>query len=358
MDLDKLILFFFFALVLNFFVIKNYKFFLLYQTTDKEFHKPQSFHTKGIPRIGGLLVFFYFFLFIIIFFEKNLFFFKITILSSIFFLIGFLSDIDSKISPNKRLYLMLISTFIIIYHFDIRVISTNFHAIDSLINNNKLFSVIFVCLCLVFISNGCNFIDGFNGLLTIHIIIIFSILYYINYSNGNIFFLKHLIFFLIVILISILFYNFPHAKIFLGDGGSYFLGILTSLIIIELSNANPLISPFFFASILFYIFFEVFFSFFRKIFFNLSPLKPDEKHLHMLFFIFIFSKVKNLNKANYLTGLLINVLYFFLIIPLLFNYKNMTFCKIYFFILINLYLISYFILREKTLELKYNKKHY
>jgi UDP-N-acetylmuramyl pentapeptide phosphotransferase/UDP-N-acetylglucosamine-1-phosphate transferase len=358
MDLDKsLLIIFFFSLFLNFFVIKNYKYFFLHKTTDKDFYKPQSFHTKGIPRIGGLLVFIYFLFFIIFFPEKNFFFPQIVLLGSLFFLIGFFSDIDSKISPNKRLCLMLISAFIIIYFFDIRVKYTQFQALDILINNYKLFSVIFVCLCLVFLSNGCNFIDGFNGLLIIHIIIIFLILYYINYNNGNVFFFKYLISFVIITLISVLIYNFPYSKIFLGDGGSYFLGILTSLVIIELSNANPLISPFFFASILFYIFFEVFFSFFRKIFFNSSPLKPDKKHLHMLFFIWIFSKVKNLNKANYLTGLLINVLYFFMILPLLFNYKNMVFCKIYFFILLNLYLISYLILRGKTFKLRYIKKN-
>lgn len=80
----------------------------------------------------------------------------------------------------------------------------------------------FVCLCLVFISNGCNFIDGFNGLLLIHIIIILSVLYFINYNNNNNDLLKYLITFLILILISLLFYNFPKAKIFLGDSGAYF----------------------------------------------------------------------------------------------------------------------------------------
>ena len=129
-------------------------------------------------------------------------------------------------------------------------------------------------------------------------------------------------------------------------------GVVISLIIIELSNLNQVISPFFFAGILFYIFFEVFFSFFRKIFSNLSPLKPDTKHLHMLIFKYVFYKVKNFEKANYLTGFLINIFYFFLIIPLLLNYKNMTFCKLYFLILINIYLFFYFFLKGKIIKLK------
>ena len=173
-------------------------------------------------------------------------------------------------------------------------------------------------------------------------------LYFINSQNSNVDYIKYSILFSITVCFSVLFFNFPKAKIFLGDGGAYFLGSTISLIVIELSNLNKIISPFFFASILFYIFFEVFFSFFRKIFFlSSSPLKPDKKHLHMLFFKFIFSRVKKIEKANYLTGLFINFFYFFLIFPLLFFYKDKIFCQIYFLILLIIYLFSYFYVNEK-----------
>ena len=72
----------------------------------------------------------------------------------------------------------------------------------------------------------------------------------------------------------------------------------------------------------------------------------------MLLYKWIFYKVKNRDKANYLTGIIINIFYFFIILPLLFNYKNMTFCKIYFFVLINMYLLLYFLLKEKTIKIK------
>ena len=353
MHLDKLILIIFpLIILLNFLIIKNFRPLLLYKTVDREFNKPQAFHAKPIPRIGGFLILFFFISFSIFFFEKNFFLLKIFTITSLFFFIGFLSDINLKIDPYKRLLLMLIISAFLIYLFDVRIVKTQFFFLDNLINSNKYISILFVCLCLVFISNGCNFIDGFNGLLLIHIIIILLVLYFINYTNNNNDLLKYLITFLILILVSVLFYNFPKAKIFLGDSGAYFLGTITSLIIIEISNLNQEISPFFFACLLFYIFFEVFFSFFRKLFFNFSPFKPDKQHLHMLFFRWIFLKVKNLNKANYLTGLFINIFYFLSILPLLFNYKNMTFCKIYFFILLNIYLLSYYVLREKSIKSK------
>lgn len=203
-------------------------------------------------------------------------------------------------------------------------------------------------MALLFVINGCNFIDGFNGLLIIHSIIILVILYFINSQNSNADHIKSFILFSIIVCFSVLFFNFPKAKIFLGDSGAYFLGSIISLVIIELSNLNKIVSPFFFASILFYIFFEVFFSFFRKIIFlGSSPLKPDKKHLHMLFFKFIFSKVNKIERANYLTGFLINFFYFLLIFPLLFFYKDKIFCQIYFLILLIIYLFSYLYINQK-----------
>jgi UDP-N-acetylmuramyl pentapeptide phosphotransferase/UDP-N-acetylglucosamine-1-phosphate transferase len=243
---------------------------------------------------------------------------------------------------------MAIVSLVLIYFLDIRIFNLQLSILNNLINSHKMISSIFVCLSLLFIINGCNFIDGFNGLLIIHSIIILVILYFINSQNSNIDYIKYSILFSIIVCFSVLFFNFPKAKIFLGDGGAYFLGSTISLIVIELSNLNKIISPFFFASILFYIFFEVFFSFFRKIFFlSSSPLKPDKKHLHMLLFKFIFSRVKKIEKANYLTGLFVNFFYFFLIFPLLFFYKDKIFCQIYFLILLIIYLFSYFYVNEK-----------
>ena len=62
------------------------------------------------------------------------------------------------------------------------------------------------------------------------------------------------------------------------------MGALAGLNTIITNNLNPTISSFFFCTLLFYLFFEVFFSFFRKYFQNKSPIYPDDKHLHMLSF--------------------------------------------------------------------------
>jgi len=356
MPLDKIVLIFLpIFILINFFFIKYLPKFFLARVNDSEFSKPQSFHDISTPRIGGLLILFLSTIFIIFnfFYIKDIFFFKFIIFSAPFFFLGFLADLRVQIKPHIRLFFIVVISLLLVSYFDIKIFSSQIEILDNLLKNYEIFSIIFVCLCIIFICNGSNFIDGFNGLLIIHAIIIFIILYFVNALNSNNYHINNLILLLIIICTSVLFFNFPKAKIFLGDGGSYFLGVMISLTVIETSNLNKMISPFFFAGILFYIFFEVFFSFFRKFFFNnLSPLKPDKNHLHMLFFKKLNYNFNNLEKSNYFTGLIINIIYFILILPLLFNYKNTVFCKIYFFLLLIIYLLLYVYLKQINLKKK------
>jgi len=197
----------------------------------------------------------------------------------------------------------------------------------------------FVLLCLLFIINGANLIDGFNGLLTINLIIINIVLTYININSQN-FELSILIISQIIIFLSFLLFNFPNAKIFLGDSGAYTMGALTSLNTIVTNNLNPTISSFFFCTLLFYLFFEVFFSFFRKLTQKKSPIYPDNKHLHMLSFYKI-SKIYGKNKGNYINSIIINLLYLILIFPGIYFLNDPQLSKYWFFILLLIYLTIY-----------------
>jgi len=90
----------------------------------------------------------------------------------------------------------------------------------------------FICLCFLFIINGANLIDGFNGLLGIHSLIIFIVLFAINLINENNN-LMYILFYVSLLTLIFLKFNFPKAQIFLGDSGAYLIGILIAITIIR-----------------------------------------------------------------------------------------------------------------------------
>ncbi|MAW17002.1 MAG: hypothetical protein CMJ01_00310 [Pelagibacteraceae bacterium] len=306
---------------------------------DDDFNKPQSFHNEAITRSGGIASFicliFFFGIYYLLYSELLIEYFLVC---SSLFVIGYFDDIKIRISPNKRLFLMVITLFILINFIPIRINNIDFIFLSYLMES-KIFSVIFVLICFLFVINGANFIDGFNGLLTINLIIINSILLYINLNNDHLK-ISYFITSQLIILVTFLLFNFPKAKMFLGDSGSYLFGSLISLNSIITNNLNPQISSFFFCILLFYLFFEVFFSFVRKTYQNKSPVLPDREHLHMLSFISI-SKFYGSEKGNYVNSIVINLVYGFFILPSIFFADNSLICKIWFFSLILIYFLIY-----------------
>ena len=306
---------------------------------DKDFSKPQAFHDFPVTRSGGIATIislsFFFIIYYILYSEVL---YDYILISYSVFIVGVLDDLRMNIKPLKRLIIMILLLFILIFFLPIKILYIDIPFLIPLISN-QIFSSIFVLLCFLFVINGANLIDGFNGLLTINIIIINIILAYININNQNSEF-SFLIISQIIILLSFLLFNFPSAKIFLGDSGAYTMGALTGLNTIITNNLNPKISSFFFCTLLFYLFFEVFFSFVRKLLQKKSPIYPDDKHLHMLSFYKI-SQIYGKSKGNFINSIIINLLYLILIIPGLYLLDDPQLSRYWFFILLLIYLIIY-----------------
>jgi len=306
---------------------------------DKDFLKPQAFHKEPIPRIGGFIILLLFALFILFyFFIFEIFLNDYFTISFLLFTLGFLDDLKIKINPNIRLVLMISLLVICLNIFSIQVTRSGLEFLNLWLENN-IFQICFVLLCFLFVINGANLIDGFNGLLAIHFLLINSIFLVINLLNQNDN-LSIILFVQIIIVLSFLLFNFPKAKIFLGDSGSYLLGSLIALNTIKTYELNTEVSSFFFAGVLFYVFYEVFFSFIRKLKLKKSPLKPDKNHLHMLLYNWLFN-TKKIKNSNYLTSLLINSCYLFLQIPLFYFKNNGLISRYWFFSSIILYTFVY-----------------
>lgn len=87
----------------------------------------------------------------------------------------------------------------------------------------KLCGIALLIFCIVWFFNSFNFIDGSDGMAISSVVYISSVI-------GSVLLFKHeyaeSIYFFILLLSSLvfLFFNWPPAKVFLGDAGSFFLG--------------------------------------------------------------------------------------------------------------------------------------
>ena len=304
----------------------------------------QKFTTnKNIPLTGG---FFIIIVFLLVLFEENNFFLISIIL---IFSLGLFSDLNKIISPNKRLLLQVIIVLFLIIFTKLEINSTRVIILDKFLENN-IFNVFFVSFCVLVLINGTNFIDGLNGLsLGYYFIVTIALLnnnfYYSNLLQGNeLLYLSCYLFIFLILNQSNLF--------FIGDSGSYSLGLIFSFLLINIYTVNSNISPFYIILLVWYPCFELLFSILRKFNINFSPAKPDIRHLHQLIYNLIknkynFSKLKSnnissilillfnscsiflgsldiYNTQNQIILIIMNILFYTAAYKQLANYKNKT----------------------------------
>ncbi|MFK7935401.1 MAG: glycosyltransferase family 4 protein [Saprospiraceae bacterium] len=143
-----------------------------------------------------------------------------------------------------------------------------------------LLTVLFICTAI----NAYNLIDGINGLagsLSLVSSTGFALLFsYLGMTNWMLFALA-----LVGGIMGFLYFNFGQAKVFMGDSGSTFLGLVFALMFFKVLNINTLevvslpmivIS----ASLIFVPIFDLLRVFALRIWQGKSPFQPDQNHLH------------------------------------------------------------------------------
>ena len=240
----------------------------------------QSFsNKKNIPLVGGL-----FLLIPIVFFFNDLF---VNCFIVSIYLIGFFSDRKILVSPKKRFLIQCLLILLFVIIFDVKINSSRIELFDIFLKN-KIFAIFFSTFCLLILINGCNFVDGLNGLLIASVTIILFMLFKLNLIDSSII-SNQSINLIILIFLLILMLNIFNV-LMLGDSGAYLLGLFIGFIIISSHRTYPEISPYFFISLIWYPCFENLFSILRKLNREFSPLKPDSKHLHQLVLFFLTKK--------------------------------------------------------------------
>ena len=156
--------------------------------------------------------------------------------SLILFFIGLKDDL-LVISPFKKFIGQLLATFILVYKGGF--IIDSFHGFLGYNQLGPVLSVAFTCLTILMIINAFNLIDGVNGLAASLSIISCSFFGFIFYIDNQIPY-SILSFSLVAALLAFLTFNWTPAKIFMGDTGSLFLGLVNSILVIKFINSGEI----------------------------------------------------------------------------------------------------------------------
>ena len=323
-----------FLLVFFLFIFK--KFNILKDNTLSSPHKKIINIDNSPVLIGGIFLF----CCISIFVSNN--FISLKIFGFLILCLGLFSDRNIIHNPRIRIVMqiLILTLFVKLNKLQIEEIRIVFF--DTLLQY-EYFNVFFTVFCLAILLNGSNFIDGLNGLTTGYFTLIFSVIFYLHYSNSNIE-IDNLIEFKILVICMFIFLTFNiFGKCFLGDGGAYLISFLAGYFLIKFYNLNLVISPYFIALLLWYPAFETLFSLIRRTVSKFNVSSADNLHLHHLILFYVKTKLSK-NYINSIVSILINF-YNFLIFIISLNFVNNSKIMI-FLILVNIlsYVILYYCL--------------
>jgi len=207
-------------------------------------------HERVTPYLGGISIF------LAVVFTTP--FDLITKLSlTLLVLTGLIDDVRT-LSPRIRLLVEFVVSILLTFKY----IGIN------------LLSPVYI-IAIVTLINAVNMMDGMDGICaSVSLISAVGLLFTVT-SNYD----KLLLFALIGALFGYLIYNFPPARIFMGDAGSYLIGGILSIAVLSSGRRGDytVVSAIIFVSI---FFFDLIAGFTRRILNGRSPFNGDRDHIY------------------------------------------------------------------------------
>ncbi|MEN8263535.1 MAG: MraY family glycosyltransferase [Nitrospirota bacterium] len=199
--------------------------------------------------------------------------------SSLMLVLGIIDDVRIA-SWKVKLAFSIAATSIIIFGADVWVsnLGNLFGFGDVYLG---MWGIPFTFIVVFGVINAINLIDGLNGLAcgVSSIAFLSFAIFASNSGNETVFFIS------IANLgatLGLFRYNYPRARIFMGDSGSMFLGFSLAVLAILLTQGQGTINPMIPVMILGIPIFDTLRVFIIRLINRKSPFRPDKTHLHHL----------------------------------------------------------------------------
>jgi UDP-N-acetylmuramyl pentapeptide phosphotransferase/UDP-N-acetylglucosamine-1-phosphate transferase len=241
----------------------------------------QKFHTAPTPRVGGVPIV----LSLIVAWGKASVDVQFMLTPILFacmpaFLFGVAEDITKRVGVIQRLLATMASGLLAWWITDYSLSRIDVWGIDALLQFT-LVSVIFTAFAVGGVANAINIIDGFNGLASTMATLAFIGFGLIAWQVGDTT-LASVALIVAACVWGFFWVNWPFGKLFLGDGGSYFIGFALAWVAVLLIERNPGVSAFAALIICIHPITEVVFSMYRRKVRKEHPGMPDRLHFHSL----------------------------------------------------------------------------
>jgi len=204
--------------------------------------------------------------------------------SIVIFFLGLKDDV-LILSASKKFIGQLIAAGILIKFGGVQI--NNMYGFLGIYNIPNVASIVLSTFTIIVITNSFNLIDGVDGLagsLGVLTTLCFGLYFYFD---GDMPFAV-MAFALSGSLLSFLIYNFPPAKIFMGDTGSLLVGLINSILVIKFINTasqpGAVIhfqsAPAIGFAVLMIPLLDTLRVFGLRILSRRSPFSPDRNHIH------------------------------------------------------------------------------
>lgn len=283
--------------------------FIYYKRFDDINHR--SSHKTLATRTGGIGVFISLFLVSLFYYSQGVEIFDYTLFVplGIMLIVGVYDDLYKADFKLKFLLQIIVAKIII----DQGYVISNFYGLFGLYEIPWIIAQIVTVFVFLIIVNSINFVDGIDGLAISQVI---KTILLIEFLSKGLTSISNLGFLISISIIPLYYFNFKSKrKIFLGDGGSLFLGTTIAIYCFfvlgkefEFKNNLGINKTIFSILVIFYPLIDLLRVFVIRIINKKSPFYPDQNHIHHLL-ISKFSHLKTLLIIIFSELILIFIIY-------------------------------------------------
>lgn len=281
-----------------------------------DYQDARKIHSGNISRLGGVGIAISFFVCTAVYFliaDASLFIEYLPIISAglIIFVFGFIDDVVT-LRAIVKLLIQIVATCLVIFS------GNRFTQIGPWQIPSAL-SYIFTFCWIIGVVNAFNLIDGLDGLcgsLAFTTTLTLGIIYTLSGNNISV-----ICFILAASILGFLCFNWPPAKLFMGDCGSQFLGfMLATLPLIPADSVIEFNKFLIITSVAAFPIFDTIAAIWRRIRDKRPIMSPDKSHLHHKLLNMGYTKKSSLYLVVFIQLLLCSLV---IISYLLGTYKGM-----------------------------------